>query len=315
MADARRIDVHNHPSPPSYLAARTERDKSYIWQENWTLSALLEDMDKGGVTTAMLSLPHSVQALPGDRAESRGLARDWNEYMTKLSVDHPGRFGVFAALPILDIEGSLREIEYAYDTLKVDGITLMTNIGDRWVGDPHYFPVFEEINRRRGIIYTHPVAPTCCRDILEGFNDSLIEYNTDTTRAMTKVLFTGVAGRFPDIRFIWSHGGGTFPYLVGRFLRAYGRASAEIKASMPGGLIAALNRFYYDTANSAQPYTMASFRKVIQISQILYGTDYPYASADEINRGLAECGFTEADMRAIDYENALRLLPRLKTGR
>ena len=185
MPDTRRIDVHSHPSPPSYLAARNERDRSYIWQQNWTLSALLEDMDKCAVATTMLSLPHSIQAFPGDRMEARGLARDWNEYMTKLSVDHPGRFGVFAALPILDMDGCLREIEYAYDTLKADGICLMTSIGDKWLGDAYYVPIFEEINRRGGIIYTHPVAPTCCRDLLEGINDSLIEYNTDTTRAIT----------------------------------------------------------------------------------------------------------------------------------
>jgi hypothetical protein len=134
---------------------------------------------------------------------------------------------------------------------------------------------------------------------LEGINDSLIEYNTDTTRAMTKLLFTGMAGRFPRIRFIFSHGGGTFPYLVGRFLRAYSRASAEIQASMPGGLLAALNRFFYDTANSAQPYTMASFTKVISMSHILFGTDYPYATATEIIRGLAGCGLSDETILAL----------------
>lgn len=315
MSDARRIDVHNHPSPPSYLAARNARDKSYPWQQDWSVAKLLEDMDQGGVATAMLSLPHSAQIWPSDRAEAARLARDWNEYMNRMSVDHPGRFGVFAALPILDIDASLKEIGYALDTLKADGVTLMTNIGDKWLGDAHYAPLFEELNRRGTIVYTHPVAPNCCRDLMEGINDSLIEYNTDTTRAMTKLLFTGMAGRYPRIRFIFSHGGGTFPYLVGRFLRAYSRASADIQASMPGGLIAALNRFFYDTANSAQPYTMASFTKVIEVSQILFGTDYPYASASEIARGLAGCGFDADQMRAIDHENAERLLPRLKKVR
>jgi len=315
MAEAYRIDVHNHPSPPSYLGARNARDKNYPWQQDWSLAKLLEDMDRGQVTTAMLSLPHSAQIWPADRAEAAGLARDWNEYMARMSVDRPGRFGVFAALPILDVDASLREAAYALDTLMADGVTLMTNIGDKWLGDAHYAPLFEELNRRGTIVYTHPVAPNCCRDLLEGINDSLIEYNTDTTRAMTKLLFTGMAGRYPRIRFIFSHGGGTFPYLVGRFLRAYSRASTEIQASMPGGLIAALNRFFYDTANSAQPYTMASFTKVIEISQLLFGTDYPYAEASEIARGLAGCGFDAAQMREINYENAERLLPRLKKVR
>jgi predicted TIM-barrel fold metal-dependent hydrolase len=315
MATPFRIDVHNHPSPPSYIGARIARDVDYAPQRNWSLAKLMEDMDQGDVATAMLSLPHSVQIWPGDRAEAKGLARDWNEYMAKLSVDHPGRFGVFAALPILDIDASLREVEYALDTLKADGVGLMTNIGDKWLGDEHYAPVFQELNRRASIVYTHPVAPNCCRDLIEGINDTLIEYNTDTTRAIAKLLFSGMAGRYPRIRFIFSHGGGTFPPLMGRFLRAYARASAEVQASMPGGLIAALNRFFYDTANSAQPYTMASLTKMVTVSQILYGTDYPYASATDITRGLAGCGFNEAELRAIDCENALRLLPRLKTGR
>jgi predicted TIM-barrel fold metal-dependent hydrolase len=312
MTSPHRIDVHHHPSPPSYLSARQARDRAYEWQSTWSVAKTLDDMDKGGVAVSLLSLPHSVQVWPGGKDETRDLARDWNEFMTRMAIDHPGRFGVFAALPILDIEGSLREIEYALDTLKADGVALMTNIGDKWLGDEHYVPVLEELNRRGAIVYTHPVAPNCCRDLLDGVSDSLIEYNTDTTRAMTKLLFTGMAGRYPRIRFIFSHAGGTFPYLLGRFLRTFSRASDEIKASMPGGLIAALNRFYYDTANSAQPYTMGSFVKAISLSQLLFGTDFPYAAAAAIVAGLAGCGFSEAELRAIDCENAYRLLPRLK---
>jgi 6-methylsalicylate decarboxylase len=315
MTAAFRIDVHNHPSPPSYIAARAARDIDYAPQRNWSLAKLIEDMDQGDVATAFLSLPHSVQIWPDDRGDAMALARDWNDYMARLAGDHPGRFGVFAALPILDIDASLREIGYALDTLKADGIGLMTNIGDKWLGDEHYAPIFEEMNRRGSIIYTHPVAPNCCRDLMPEINDTLIEYNTDTTRAMAKVLFSGMAGRFPRIRFIFSHGGGTFPPLMGRFLRAYSRASAEIQAGMPGGLVAALNRFYYDTANSAQPYTMASLLKMVTVSQILFGTDFPYASATDIARGLSGCGFSEAELRAIDYENAHGLVPRLKTRR
>ena len=310
-----RVDIHHHPSPPSYLAARVARDREYPWQRNWTEARTLEDMDRGNVATAVLSLPHSVQIWPSGRNETNALARDWNEFMAKMASDHPGRFGVFAVLPILDIDASLREIEYAFDTLKVDGIGLMTNIGDRWLGDAHYAPVFEELNRRGSIVYTHPVAPTCCRDLIPELNDSLVEYNTDTTRAIAKMLFSGSAGRYPRLRFIFSHGGGTFPYLVGRFLRAYETAKDDIKASMPGGLLTALNRFYFDTANSAQPYTMATLTKVVSFSQILFGTDFPYSTAENIARGLATCSFTEEQLRAIDYENAHRLLPRLKTAR
>jgi 6-methylsalicylate decarboxylase len=163
MAAPHRIDVHHHPSPPSYLAARGEDNRWAPAQQGWTVQKSLDDMDRGGVATAMLSLPHSVHTWPADRAQAAHLARDWNEFMARLARDHPGRFGVFASLPILDIEASLKEIAYAFDALKVDGVTLMTNIGDKWLGDAHYAPVFDELNRRKAVIYTHPVAPNCCR--------------------------------------------------------------------------------------------------------------------------------------------------------
>ncbi|HLI21042.1 MAG TPA: amidohydrolase family protein, partial [Stellaceae bacterium] len=203
MAQPHRIDVHHHPSPPSYLNSRFERDKQYEPQKTWSVAKSIEDMDRGGVATAMLSLPHSVQIWPGKNDEARGLARDWNEFMAKMRADNPGRFGVFAALPILDIDGSLREIEYALDALKADGVALMTNIGDKWLGDAHYAPVFEELNRRGTILYTHPVAPNCCRDLLPELNDSVIEYGADTSRAIAKMIYGGAAARYPKMRVIF----------------------------------------------------------------------------------------------------------------
>jgi 6-methylsalicylate decarboxylase len=239
-----------------------------------------------------------VQIWPGSVDEGRRLAREWNEFMATLARDHRGRFGVFAALPILDIEGSLREVEYAFDTLKADGVALMTNIGDRWLGDRHYAPVFDELNRRAAVLYTHPVAPTCCRGLMEEFNDSLIEYGADTTRAIAKVLFGGSAQRYPEIRFIFSHAGGTLPYTAFRFLRNYRNADDTIKARMPDGFAAALNKLHYDTANTSNVHAMASFTKLISVSQLMFGTDFPFGNAAADARSLAE--------------NAYRLLPRLK---
>jgi predicted TIM-barrel fold metal-dependent hydrolase len=309
MSQPHRIDVHHHPSPPSYLAARGEDNRWAPAQAGWSTQKSLEDMERGGVATAMLSLPHSVHTWPDDRGEGRRLARDWNEFMARLARDHPGRFGVFASLPILDIEGSLKEIEYCFDTLGVNGVTLMTNIGDKWLGDEHYAPVFQELNRRKAVVYTHPVAPDCCRGILSEFNDSVIEYGTDTTRAIAKLLFSGSAARFPDVRFIFSHGGGTMPFLAERFMRAHLFSKQGIKEKVPDGVLPALNRLYYETAQAAHPYAMASFRKVISVSQLMFGTDFPYRTAEETARGLAQCGcFTDDELRAVDCENAKRLL-------
>ncbi len=315
MPQLHRIDVHHHPSPPSYLNAREGGDAPAPVRMSWTVERSLEMMDKGGVAASILSLPHSVGVWPDKGPKGRALARDWNEFMAKLGSNHKGRFGVFATMPMLDIDGSLKEAEYAFDTLKADGVFLMTNIGDKWIGDKHYWPLFEELNRRKAVVYTHPVAPDCCAGMYEEFNDSVIEYSTDTTRAIAKLLFTGASVRFPDIRWIFSHAGGTMPFITERFLRAHMYAKQDVKARMPNGVMPELKKLYYDTAQAAHAWAMASLTKLVPASQIVFGTDYPYRTAEETAKGLAECGcFNAGELRAIDCENAWRLLPRWKTS-
>ena len=116
---------------------------------------------------------------------SRRLARGINDMAAKMRSDHPGRYGQFTVIPLPDIEGSLREIEYGYDTLKADGIALMTNYGDRWLGDAAFAPVWEELNRRKAIVYFHPVALNCCGDnFVPGVDASWMEVPYDTGRAV-----------------------------------------------------------------------------------------------------------------------------------
>jgi predicted TIM-barrel fold metal-dependent hydrolase len=142
-----RIDVHHHLSPPTYVAASNESRFGDALMKNWTIEKTLADMDKAGIATALLSVTTpGVNFTKGDPA--RRLCRESNEYAAKLIADYPGRFGNFAMLPLTDAEGSLREIAYALDTLKADGIALMTSYGDKWLGDPLFLPVMEELNRR-----------------------------------------------------------------------------------------------------------------------------------------------------------------------
>ena len=131
--------------------------------QSWKLEATLDQMDRGGVATAILSLPTGL-SLPDLNAEqSRHLARMVNEYVVEAMKDHPGRFGLFAFLPMPDVEGTLKEIEYALDVLKADGIGLNTSYGDKWLGDPDFKPVMEELNRRKAIVYVHPLGTAMLR--------------------------------------------------------------------------------------------------------------------------------------------------------
>jgi predicted TIM-barrel fold metal-dependent hydrolase len=228
-----------------------------------------------------------------------------------MAQDHPGRFGSFASVPMPDIEGTLKEIEYALDQLKADGIGMMTSYGDKWSGDPVYAPVFEELNRRKAIVYFHPLAPNCCGNLMPGVPASMLEYPQDTARAVASLMFNGAFARFKDIRFVFSHAGASVPALAGRMINAASRNAKTLAAVGPNGIEAELRKLYYDTANSAYAPTMAALLKLVPLSQVLFGSDYPYLTVEQNLESMAQVGLSQAELRAIDRENALALLPRL----
>jgi predicted TIM-barrel fold metal-dependent hydrolase len=226
--------------------------------------------------------------------------------------EHPTRFGFFAAMPLPDVDATLKEITYAYDTLKADGIGFLTSYGDTWLGNPVYRPVLEELNRRNAVVHVHPTAGNCCRDLnyAPGVLPSAMEYGTDTTRAIMGICFSGDATRFPNIRWIWSHGGGTMPFLAGRV----DGSSGNFKQQMPNGLIPELKKFYYDLAGAANSGAVASLQKLVNADKIMFGTDFPPGgnSLDVAQTIRALKMFSESDLRAIERDNAVRLLPRLR---
>lgn len=304
-AKAGRIDVHNHLTPPILLQTMSAEELGGF--AKWTPEKALEEMEKAGVSTGITSIPPHYDPNTIDR-----IARPSNEYAARLATDHPGKFGVFAFVPMPHIDTTLKEIEYAYDSLKVDGIGMYTNYGDKWLGDPYFDPVFEELERRKAVVFTHPITADCCKNLIKGIGDGAIEWQTDTTRAIAQMIFGGAAARYANVRMIWSHGGGTMPYLIERFT---GMAKSPRYASkFPGGFEAAAGKFYYDTAQVANPPAMSALTKVVPVSQIVFGTDYPARTLAEHVKGLKECGlFGPKELQQIDRDNALALLPRFRT--
>jgi predicted TIM-barrel fold metal-dependent hydrolase len=163
------------------------------------------------------------------------------------------------------------------------------------------------------VVYTHPVRPDCCRNLVPDVAEPVIELGTDTTRTIASILFSGTAARCPDIRFIWSHGGGTLPFLTPRFV-GWANARKDLAPRLPEGPIAALQKMYYDTAQAAHPYALASLLKLVSSSQIVFGTDFPFVTSERTGQGLIDYGFDAGDLRRIERENALALLPRLRAG-
>jgi 6-methylsalicylate decarboxylase len=309
-----RVDFHHHFLPPRHVEQITAQRESGR-PPQWTPDMSLEEMDRNGVATAIVSL---VQPgiWRGEVEASRRLARECNEFGAAMAKDHPGRFGLFAAIPLPDTDGSLREIEYALDVVKADGIGLMTQFDGKYLGDPAFTPVMEELNRRKAIVYIHPTQPACCMGLVPGVTVSTIEYATDSSRTLASLLFSGTAARFPDIRFLFSHGGGTVPFLLGRFERL----AEERKAPwMPNGAAPQLRKFHYEIAQAHHAGALAALLKMVPISQVLFGSDYPLLfgsdyplrPVSEAVSGVAAYTFTAAERRAIEHDNAVRLLPRL----
>jgi predicted TIM-barrel fold metal-dependent hydrolase len=302
-----RIDVHHHIVPPDYVAGLPASVSLTPVIKSWSVERTLDDMDRGGVSRSIVTVT-TPGFWFGDRAQTQALVRASNEYAAQLVQRHPGRFGLFVMLPLPDLEASLREIEYGLDRLGGAGIALFTNYRDKWIGDPAFDQVFAELHRRRALVHVHPDSPDCCRNIGKPhFGDSMIEYGTDTSRAIGHVLFSGTAHRYPGIRFIWSHAGGTMPFIIERFTREP-LQNPGIKPCVPDGVLHELKRFLYDTAQASHAGAMSSLTRLVPVSQILFGSDFPYRTSLDHVKGLAGCGcFSEAELRAIDCENFERV--------
>jgi predicted TIM-barrel fold metal-dependent hydrolase len=313
VSSPRRIDVHHHFLPP--LFEQTARERSLLNPALGGLSVArsIDEMDRNGVASAVLSIP-SPGTWYGDVDLARRVARDANECAAGLVSGHKGRFGMFATLTLPDLDGSLAEVAYAFDQLKADGVHMWTNYGDFWLGDPRLSPLLEELNRRKAVVYTHPTTPNCCGHLLPEAPVPMIEYGTDTTRSIASLVLSGAASRYPDIRWIFSHAGGTMPFLLERFLF---QADVQSKTpegarKIPNGVLYELKRLHYDTAQSANPYALGPLTRLVPSTQILFGTDFPYRAIADNVTGLAECGlFGPRDLDRVERTNAARLLPRL----
>jgi predicted TIM-barrel fold metal-dependent hydrolase len=214
---------------------------------------------------------------------------------------------------MLDIDSTLAEIAYAFDTLKADGVGLQTSYGTRYPGDAFYRPVFEELNRRKAVVYFHPLAPACCVPPGLAVSPSIIETPTDTTRAVLSLLNGGAFARFRDVRWLFSHAGGSLPMLAGR-IEAFGERSKDSKSYAPNGIEHELSRLYFDTANGTHPAAMAALRTLAGTGQITYGSDYPYFRVREQVESLKALNLGAAELSAIASGNAVKLIPRLATS-
>jgi predicted TIM-barrel fold metal-dependent hydrolase len=313
-AKRRVIDVHHHYFPQAFKESSGRESPLAPFVRDWSPQRMIEEMDKNNIEKSVLSLASApVGWFKMDPKELRPVLRGINEYGAKLVDDHKGRHGLFAFVTCSDVDGSLAEIDYAYSTLKADGIEMATSFGDKWPGDPAFAPVFEELNRRKAIVYFHPLAPFCCGNLVPNVADSWIEYPYDSGRAILSLLFNGAFAKYRDIRWIFSHSGGAIPYLAHR-IDWQSRPLKNRAELAPEGIIGELQRLHYETANAASAPTIAALLKFAPVSQVMYGSDFPYVTSEYNLGNLRGDGLSEADLKAIEYQNAERLIPRLRTA-
>jgi predicted TIM-barrel fold metal-dependent hydrolase len=308
---ARRIDLHFHLIPKFYsdavYAAGTGPQIGRY--PDWSPERALDLMDSHAIEVALTSLAQpGVQF--GDRAASLTLARRCNEYAAELNTRWPKRFGGFAVLPLWDIGEAIAETAHALDVLKLQGVCLFASYGERFLGDAWFDPLMDELNRRDAVVFVHPALHPSSRNLALPWPGFMMEYLFDTTRAAVNLAFSGAIEKFPRIRFILAHAGGLMPYFAWR-LSVAPIIDARLAQISPEEIFARLGTFWYDTALSSAPPTMACLAGVARPQQIVFGTDWPFANAAVLAEAFKNYGAdASAERAAVDRGNALALFPQ-----
>ena len=316
------VDVHSHPSMPLYhqlIEAFATMNSEQRFSDRiafppglplWSAGQALEAQDRHHISAQVLSLPDVTLGLRGETA--RQWARRINEALAEIVSDHPGRFGAFAVIPHDDMDSTLREIEYALDVLKLDGICTSTNIRGTYIGDPALDPWLAELHRRSAVLFIHPTMPTTLNPVVP----PVIEFSFDTARMVMNMVLSGAKRRFSGVKVISTHGGGAIPSVSHRLeivqpLVTQGKFSTEqIRED--------LRSFYYDLTSCMGAVSLGAEAAFVGSAKLLMGFDYPYGPetliSAESERFYAFGGMSEQDKVAVAHANALALFPRLASA-
>jgi 6-methylsalicylate decarboxylase len=309
------VDIHHHVLPDFFWQATNEGSNPVggIMPPPWSREGMISFLDDARIDVAVTSIS-TPGVHTGDDAAARALARRCNELSAELIRDRPDRFGGFACLPLPDVDGALAELAYALDVLKLDGVVLFSNSRGVYLGDPRYTALFEELQRRRAVVFVHPNASPDPSAHALGLPDSLIDFTADTTRAVAALHYSGTFARTPDVSYVFSHAGGTVPYLAGRF-DIVDRMQVIPGAEQRSSAAETFRRLYWDTALSWGDPVLRMLRDTVGIGQVLFGTDFPYLRRDMAvstrQHILDSPELSDGERTAILGATAATLIPRL----
>jgi aminocarboxymuconate-semialdehyde decarboxylase len=309
------VDLHHHVIPDFYWDASNEGGNAAggITPPPWSLDGAIAYLDEAGIDVAVPSISTPGVHF-GDDGAARTLARRVNEYLAGLRHDRPDRFGGFASLPLPDVEGSLAQIEYAFDVLELDGVSIFTNAGGSYLGDARFDPVFAELHRRAAVVFVHPTASPDPIAHTLGLPDSLLDYPVDTSRAIAKLHYSNTFARTPDIKYVFVHAGGTIPFVASRFA-IVDEMNVIAGAQERGSFADVLPRLHWDTASAFSDPVLHMLRSVTGLETVVFGTDYPYPDDAISIGGLRQLQNTaeldDSERHRLLGESAMRLIPRL----
>ncbi len=317
------IDVHTHLMLKSWERAydhaglpRVEGrpvEKGQLLT-SWEPSQFVEIMDRNGIQAMVMSWPPGCDVSRGTAATET--ARAMNEEYAAIVRGHPDRFGAFAVLPLGDMDAAVAEVAYALDYLGLDGICLPTNWEGQYFNDERFVPLFAELDRRRALIFVHPVQPVYLEQLSLPYNTAVMEFMFDSTRMLTSLVYSGIRKQFPNFELISTHAGGAMPYLAGRLAAVAGRLGVGNGRTMPPiDVLEGLKSFHFDLSASTSDTTLGSLLNLVPSTRLMFGSDTPIAPERVIPVAKADLSSTRLldDSQRLDILNrtALRLLPRL----
>lgn len=311
----RYVDVHHHILPEPYVRAVGAKA---IGQQGssgkvppWSVNAAIEGMDKAGIQMAITSV--SSPGFRGLTAEAQATTARWcNDFAAELCSQHPRRFGMFASLPMADIHASLHELVHAMDTLRSDGVCLLSNWDGHYLGENRFAPLHQELNRRKATVFVHPTSPFN-EVTIDRLSASTLEFPFDTTRTLASLVFGGTLSKYPDIRWIFSHAGGAMPYLSGR-IETLTTNNPALREHIPNGFGVELGKLYFDCALSVNATAMTALAMAVPASRLLFGTDYPFGPSDQMQStvtGVEKLDWNRERQSALAHRNAMELFPRV----
>lgn len=308
------VDVHAHFVTERYVSAATAAGHGSpdgtARLPKWSVEEHLSLMDSTNISKSILSIS-SPGVHFGDDAEARELAREVNEFSAKVVAEHPTRFGQFASLPLPDVDGAVTEAVYALDVLGADGVTVLSNSDGIYLGDPRLDPLLAQLNQRHATVFVHPTSPPNWESVSLDRPRPLMEFLFDTARTVVDLILSERFTHFPDIEWIFTHGGGVLPLIVDRLdlfqSHLYGNdiPSSEL-----------LGKLWYDCAGTPFPRQLPTLTDVVGTGRVLYGSDYCFTPVPVVQEQVASIDgaappVDAQNWRDLTTRNARRLFPTL----